>query len=311
MLRIEDTQERLRRPARARRRDAGAQAGRARRAGGAQRRRQVDAAQDHRRPRRRRQRPRAAAAGPRRRLPGAGCRRRSRAARCTTRCSSAVADLLAHRGEMRAIERPDRPPPGADLDALVHAPRRAAGAVRAPRRLRHRGRSRPRAGGLGFAEADRDRRTEEFSGGWQMRIALARLLLGRPDVLLLDEPTNHLDLAATEWLEDYVKASRATMLIVSHDRYFLDSVVQRVFELRRGASRRFRRATTRPTASSARAATRPGRTSPSASRKRSSGSRRTSAATKKATARRWPRAARRCSRASKRSAWPRRARIAW
>ena len=67
-----------------------------------------------------------------------------------------------------------------------------------------------------------------------MRIALARLLLGRPDVLLLDEPTNHLDLAATEWLEDYVKASRATLLIVSHDRYFLDAVVQRVFELREG-----------------------------------------------------------------------------
>jgi ATP-binding cassette subfamily F protein 3 len=86
--------------------------------------------------------------------------------------------------------------------------------------------------GLGFTEADRDRDTEEFSGGWQMRIALARLLLGRPDVLLLDEPTNHLDLAATEWLEDYVKASRGTMLIVSHDRFFLDSVVQRVFELR-------------------------------------------------------------------------------
>src|SRR5205814_3536973 len=65
-------------------------------------------------------------------------------------------------------------------------------------------------------------------------IALARLLLGRPDVLLLDEPTNHLDLAATEWLEEYVKSSRASMLIVSHDRYFLDSVVQRVFELRGG-----------------------------------------------------------------------------
>src|SRR5207302_2509801 len=87
---------------------------------------------------------------------------------------------------------------------------------------------------LGVNEDDRDRQTEEFSGGWQMRIALARLLLGRPDVLLLDEPTNHLDLAATEWLEEYVKSSRATMLVVSHDRYFLDSVVQRVFELRQG-----------------------------------------------------------------------------
>src|SRR5439155_22225261 len=88
--------------------------------------------------------------------------------------------------------------------------------------------------GLGFDEQDRNRQTQEFSGGWQMRIALARLLLGRPDVLLLDEPTNHLDLAATEWLEDYVKASRATMLIVSHDRYFLDSAIQRVFDLRQG-----------------------------------------------------------------------------
>ena len=88
--------------------------------------------------------------------------------------------------------------------------------------------------GLGFTEQDRQRQTQEFSGGWQMRIALARLLLGRPDVLLLDEPTNHLDLAATEWLEDYVKTSHATQLIVSHDRYFMDAVVQRVFELRHG-----------------------------------------------------------------------------
>ena len=87
-------------------------------------------------------------------------------------------------------------------------------------------------GGLGFAPPDVHRPLGELSGGWRMRAALARLLLGRPDLLLLDEPTNHLDLAATEWLEDYVKASRATMLIVSHDRFFLDSVVQRVFERR-------------------------------------------------------------------------------
>ncbi|MBV9358817.1 MAG: ABC-F family ATP-binding cassette domain-containing protein, partial [Chloroflexi bacterium] len=80
----------------------------------------------------------------------------------------------------------------------------------------------------------RDRPTAEFSGGWRMRIALARLLLARPDVLLMDEPTNHLDLAATEWLESYVKARGSTELIVSHDRYFLDAVAERVLELRDG-----------------------------------------------------------------------------
>ena len=146
---------------------------------------------------------------------------------------SAVADLLRIEDEMRAIEQQIEQS-GADLDELVHThatlqeqfERRGGYAIEA-----EIGRV---LSGLGFAQSDRDRQTQEFSGGWQMRIALARLLLGRPDVLLLDEPTNHLDLAATEWLEAYVKAGRATMLIVSHDRYFLDSVVQRVFELRQG-----------------------------------------------------------------------------
>src|SRR5712692_5146582 len=146
---------------------------------------------------------------------------------------SAVADLLAIEEQMRAIEARIEGTP-ADLDDLVHQhaslqeqfERRGGYAIEA-----EIGRV---LSGLGFSQSDRDRRTEEFSGGWQMRIALARLLLGRPDVLLLDEPTNHLDLAATEWLEDYVKGSRASMLIVSHDRYFLDSVVQRLFELRQG-----------------------------------------------------------------------------
>src|SRR6195256_1942787 len=146
---------------------------------------------------------------------------------------SAVADLLSIEEQMRAIERQIERA-DAELDDLVarHSElqeqfeRRGGYAIEA-----EIGRV---LSGLGFPESDRERQTQEFSGGWQMRIALARLLLGRPDVLLLDEPTNHLDLAATEWLEDYVKASRATMLIVSHDRYFLDSVVQRVFELRQG-----------------------------------------------------------------------------
>jgi ATP-binding cassette subfamily F protein 3 len=147
---------------------------------------------------------------------------------------SAVADLLGIEESMRQVEHQISAADHDRVEALAHRhaelqeefERRGGYAIEA-----EIGRV---LSGLGFTETDRDRQTQEFSGGWQMRIALARLLLGRPDVLLLDEPTNHLDLAATEWLEEYVKGGRATMLIVSHDRYFLDSVVQRVFELRQG-----------------------------------------------------------------------------
>ncbi len=146
---------------------------------------------------------------------------------------SAVSDVLAIEERLRALEV-QISSGGEEVERLVHEhgalqeefERRGGYAIEA-----EIGRV---LGGLGFSEQDRQRQTQEFSGGWQMRIALARLLLGRPDVLLLDEPTNHLDLAATEWLEEYVKASRATQLIVSHDRYFMDNVVQRVFELRQG-----------------------------------------------------------------------------
>ena len=88
--------------------------------------------------------------------------------------------------------------------------------------------------GLGFTMEDYGKRVEHFSGGWQMRIALARLLLQRPDVLLLDEPTNHLDLRATEWLEGYLRQYRGAVVVVSHDRYFLDLVTGRTLELQRG-----------------------------------------------------------------------------
>ncbi|HEY3081319.1 MAG TPA: ABC-F family ATP-binding cassette domain-containing protein [Chloroflexota bacterium] len=88
--------------------------------------------------------------------------------------------------------------------------------------------------GLGFGEDDWPRPTDEFSGGWQMRIALAKLLLQSPEVLLLDEPTNHLDLDATEWLEEFLVESRTAVVIVSHDRYFLDRVTRRTLELRDG-----------------------------------------------------------------------------
>jgi ATP-binding cassette subfamily F protein 3 len=88
--------------------------------------------------------------------------------------------------------------------------------------------------GLGFRPADYDRAIETFSGGQQNRLMLAKLLLSAPDVMLLDEPSNHLDIAATRWLEEYLSAQHEAMLIVSHDRYFLDKVVNKVFELHGG-----------------------------------------------------------------------------
>jgi ATP-binding cassette, subfamily F, member 3 len=85
--------------------------------------------------------------------------------------------------------------------------------------------------GLGFGKEDWGRRTEEFSGGWQMRIALAKLLLEKPNLLLLDEPTNHLDLEARNWLESYLNSYPYAFVLVSHDRYFLDVTVRKIVEL--------------------------------------------------------------------------------
>ncbi len=88
--------------------------------------------------------------------------------------------------------------------------------------------------GLGFQKTDLERNVEEFSGGWQMRIALAKVLLQNPDILLLDEPTNYLDIEARTWLEDFLLKFPGGFLIVSHDRYFLDVTINEVYELFNG-----------------------------------------------------------------------------
>jgi ATP-binding cassette subfamily F protein 3 len=85
--------------------------------------------------------------------------------------------------------------------------------------------------GLGFGKEDWSRQTDEFSGGWQMRIALAKLLLAKPNLLLLDEPTNHLDLETRNWLEDYLRTYPFGYILISHDRYFLDVTIDRTVEI--------------------------------------------------------------------------------
>ena len=93
--------------------------------------------------------------------------------------------------------------------------------------------------GLGFLRTDFERDTKEFSGGWQMRIALAKALMQNPDILLLDEPTNYLDLEARSWLEEFLQNYKGGFLLVSHDRYFLDVTINEVYELFNGELKRY------------------------------------------------------------------------
>jgi len=145
-----------------------------------------------------------------------------------TEVRSALAELLSVESELQSLEKKiSRETVQADLDRYSEL----------QEIFRQRGGYTMQADigrvlkGLGFAEDDWTRPCEHFSGGWQMRIALAKLLLQRPNLLLLDEPTNHLDLPARDWLEGYLSAYPHAVILVSHDRFFLDQVVTRIVEI--------------------------------------------------------------------------------
>ena len=147
--------------------------------------------------------------------------------------SSAFQPLLDIKAEMHAIEDRlgDTSVPDAEHDAMLHRYSDLQDRFRLDDGYSMDLRIATVLRGLGFSAEDADRPAETFSGGWQMRIALAKLLLGRPNLLLLDEPTNHLDLEARNWLEEYLAAYPYAVILVSHDRYFLDSVVTRITDL--------------------------------------------------------------------------------
>lgn len=145
---------------------------------------------------------------------------------------SALSELLAMEGELETLERKITcRADSADLDRYA----------KLQDVFRHRGGYSIESDigrilkGLGFSESDWSRPCEQFSGGWQMRIALAKLLLLKPNLLLLDEPTNHLDLPARDWLEEYLASYPHAIVLVSHDRFFLDQVVVQIVEIWSGS----------------------------------------------------------------------------
>ncbi len=144
-------------------------------------------------------------------------------------CLSVFSDLLERQAELRRLEH------------AMSDPEQAPAALEAYGKLEHdfdhRGgytyenRIRQTLMGLGFSQDDEQRPLQQLSGGQRTRVLLARLLLSNPDLLFLDEPTNHLDIAAIEWLEDYLREWEGAVVIVSHDRYFLDQVCNAIWEM--------------------------------------------------------------------------------
>ncbi len=147
--------------------------------------------------------------------------------------SSAFGELLAMKAEMHALEERlgDDSIPEAEHEAMLHRYSDLQDHFRIHDGYSIELKTATVLQGLGFKSTDFERPTETFSGGWQMRIALAKLLLGEPNLLLLDEPTNHLDLEARNWLEEYLNAYPYAVILVSHDRFFLDAVVTRIADL--------------------------------------------------------------------------------
>ena len=147
--------------------------------------------------------------------------------------SSAFQPLLDMKAEMHDIEHKlgDASIPEAEHEAMLHRYSELQDRFRLADGYSMDLRIATVLRGLGFSQEDAQRPAETFSGGWQMRIALAKLLLGRPNLLLLDEPTNHLDLEARNWLEEYLGGYPFAVILVSHDRYFLDAVVTRITDL--------------------------------------------------------------------------------
>src|SRR5205823_89285 len=147
--------------------------------------------------------------------------------------SSAFGDLLAMKHEMHALEARlgDESIPEPEHDAMLARYSDLQDRFRLGGGYSIDLKTATVLQGLGFSNDDFSRPTETFSGGWQMRIALAKLLLGQPNLLLLDEPTNHLDLEARNWLESYLIEYPHAVILVSHDRFFLDAVVTRIADL--------------------------------------------------------------------------------
>jgi ATP-binding cassette, subfamily F, member 3 len=149
---------------------------------------------------------------------------------------SAFEPLIERESELKELESRLSENPSADL---LERYGRLQGEFERAGGYEYRARAASTLSGLGFAPEDWKRPVGSFSGGEQSRIALARLLLEEPDLVLLDEPTNHLDLKALEWLENFVKGTKSAVLVVSHDRYFLDAVAGSILELEDGKLTRY------------------------------------------------------------------------